>query len=505
MGSVAARAARLFDQFPAWGYMAVLAGLVLGLALMAYLWPVAVWSGFVEPYLWGPIVRDEGFNPYNTVLLLVVAALLLLWFLRLLRTYQEHIDLELVVAVVPFFLWGSLLRVLEDSDLFAPYAEDAAGLGVAPSSCLPALDGGVLRDCLGVLFVTPLLWFWAAALVFLLGRLGLVATHTSQRHGVRRGLGVYALSLVAFLALYVAWWASEPAHIRFVAHPLVAPASPTLAYAVVHVDARRHELVAWRRALLGYTLVPLALATYYVLVWLTGGRPGWTPTDPLRPWVVLPFLFAASLLTLGVALGARALARGRARAERPGRIALVLAYVVLLEGAAVFVGVAVWADAVEHGRTITTWLLGPVAAVAAVAVGTWILRHAAAGPIGGHPAAGLFASPLNLLVLFSQAADAFMTALAIDLFGAAEKHVLPRLLIERAGDTLPGLLGAYPAATVMLLYKVPLVLLLLWVLDRVVGETTPARADFVRLLKLGAAAVGLAPGVRDAVRLAMGV
>ncbi|HLE47690.1 MAG TPA: DUF63 family protein, partial [Candidatus Thermoplasmatota archaeon] len=125
---------------------------------------------------------------------------------------------------------------------------------------------------------------------------------------------------------------------------------------------------------------------------------------------------------------------------------------------------------------------------------------------GVHPGMVFFAYPVNLIMVYGQSADGLMTSVGIDLFGYEEKHLVPGRLITLLGDAgLPEPLGLYPTTLVMVPLKFLIVLAVVWLIDLGQHQETGMRQNLVGLVKLAIIMVGLSPGVRDAVRLAMGV
>jgi len=118
-----------------------------------------------------------------------------------------------------------------------------------------------------------------------------------------------------------------------------------------------------------------------------------------------------------------------------------------------------------------------------------------------RPAAIVFAAPLNLLLVFAQMSDATMTSLGIDVYGYEEKHVVPRTLIALAD----GWGIAWPATAVMMTFKMLISLGVIWAIDLYAKEDAVKYPNLTGVAKLAIIIVGLSPGVRDAVRLAMGV
>jgi uncharacterized membrane protein len=100
------------------------------------------------------------------------------------------------------------------------------------------------------------------------------------------------------------------------------------------------------------------------------------------------------------------------------------------------------------------------------------------------------ATTINSMVIFAQMTDATATFIAIDFFGYWEKHVLPRLAINLTGSGL-----------VMFLLKFMIFIPILYYLDKELRS----EGELNNFIKFALITIGLAPGVRDAVRLTFGV
>lgn len=94
----------------------------------------------------------------------------------------------------------------------------------------------------------------------------------------------------------------------------------------------------------------------------------------------------------------------------------------------------------------------------------------------------------NTGILVAHFLDATATVTALSLFGYLEQHVVPRLFFPIMG----------PFA--MFFLKVIVVLPVLWIVDRYAEE-----GDFKNFLKIVILILGLAPGMRDMIRLGVGV
>ncbi|MEM2900439.1 MAG: DUF63 family protein [Thermoplasmata archaeon] len=110
------------------------------------------------------------------------------------------------------------------------------------------------------------------------------------------------------------------------------------------------------------------------------------------------------------------------------------------------------------------------------------------------PYFSFFSSGINLLILFGQFLDASATYRALDFHSYGEKHVLPNFLIQVAGT-----------AAVMFPLKLIVVGLVLYLIDVEMKEDFKEYKTLIGLVKFAVLVLGFAPGVRDMMRLAMGV
>ncbi len=77
------------------------------------------WQYIYKYYISG-IVNDASYNPVDTVTYAIVLGICLFGVLKLLVKLKVEIDTRFIIAVTPYILAGSSLRVLEDSSLFLP-------------------------------------------------------------------------------------------------------------------------------------------------------------------------------------------------------------------------------------------------------------------------------------------------------------------------------------------------------------------------------------------------
>lgn len=105
-----------------------------------------------------------------------------------------------------------------------------------------------------------------------------------------------------------------------------------------------------------------------------------------------------------------------------------------------------------------------------------------------------FIVPVSILLFASHFLDGAATYRGIDVHGYSEKHVLPSFLIELTGTAL-----------VMLPLKFLVVTLAIYLLDVAYRKDLQEAPNLAWLVKVAIMVLGFAPGMRDMLRLAMGV
>ena len=129
------------------------------------------------------------------------------------------------------------------------------------------------------------------------------------------------------------------------------------------------------------------------------------------------------------------------------------------------------------------WVIAAVFALGtAITGGLLILRRSL-------PALGFLDSRLNLMIIYAHMLDAGSTYIGVDWFDYYEKHVVPTFLIDLAGT-----------AAIMFPLKLIILLPVLSMIDRSIEDRT-----LRNLTKLALITLGLAPAVRNTLRLALGV
>lgn len=114
-----------------------------------------LWQYIYKYYISG-IVNDTSYNPVDTVTYAILLGVSIFGVLRLLEKLDVDIDTRFIIAVTPYVLAGSVLRVIEDSNVFTPP--------------------------LRYLFVTPVIYFFMFAVTLTLLTLAVIL----QRKGIIR-------------------------------------------------------------------------------------------------------------------------------------------------------------------------------------------------------------------------------------------------------------------------------------------------------------------------------
>ena len=108
--------------------------------------------------------------------------------------------------------------------------------------------------------------------------------------------------------------------------------------------------------------------------------------------------------------------------------------------------------------------------------------------------AGIYLSMLNIFIAFAHFFDATSTYRGIEYYGYIEKHVLPSLLIDITGTAL-----------VMYVLKLLIVVGAIYILDVYLRDDLKDFKGVTVLIKFVLIVLGLSPGFRNMLRLAMGV
>ncbi|MGQ9582381.1 MAG: DUF63 family protein [Thermoplasmatota archaeon] len=371
----------------------------LALALGCILAPSVFWDGFVWPYLWGPTEADALDRPidsvtenYNAVSTLTYGALLAAALFLIFRAFQRRkVDVSpaYIRSLIPFVLFGTLSRALEDSLYFS---RPVAYLFIAPQ--IYALVGAVV--------VCASVWHrWL----------------TAERRRV---------------ALLV--WLLVPVHILLLVCGFSGPLLST----------------------------PPALAALATLLAAAG----------LTLWVLGRRSATLSLPTVLSVAGTQSLA---------GPLALALLWLA---------SPGAWGGGAAPSTHIAELAVVPLLAITA-ALALWLVLHMLSLR---QPRLAPMASGTSAAIILGHMLDAAATYRALDYFTYGEKHVLPSFLMEASGTGL-----------VMFPLKAAALVLILYLLEVEFRRELEREGPLRGLVRAAVLILGLAPGIRDTVRVVMGV
>jgi uncharacterized membrane protein len=111
-----------------------------------------------------------------------------------------------------------------------------------------------------------------------------------------------------------------------------------------------------------------------------------------------------------------------------------------------------------------------------------------------YPAVAPFAAAINLLLFFGHFLDASATFIAIDYYGYVEKHVLPTFMID-----------VFHTAAIMYLLKALIIIIVVYFMDILYKKDFQNNPILAGLVKIAILVLGLGPGLRDILRLGIGV
>lgn len=251
--------------------------------------------------------------------------------------------------------------------------------------------------------------------------------------------------------------------------------------------ARRGSGAAWRGCMAWIGWAFLGGVTIYVAAFVY-----------LKPW--LPYLADPSGPALLAACGFLALRWSSERSRRLHPHAIVFVVGMTFVGGAVLqvsplVTAGVWPDGMPPGPPSARAAPGELLVVPALAaLGCIVVALVVLALRRSVPLCAVAIRPRNMMLFLAHFLDAAATYRGLDVYGYGEKHVVPNLLIQLTGTAL-----------VMFPLKALVVGVVVWALD------IELRKDLARTPLLGTLArtailvLGLAPGLRDVLRLALGV
>ena len=434
---------------------------------------------------------------------LVLAVLLYGIYVGLFRKYNVVADSRFVLALLPWILLGPLARALEDANIF----------------CKPGTDCD--PNVFAFVFISPVIYIHIALYVIAFMLLGVFLER--RRHADARLLSAPIAGVLALgFALY-AFILSVYGHTFHALPPLwFVLLTNVLALGLFYSRAKEGN------ASLNLTLftlgLPWALGCIYLIGrWLLGYEGGiWVPAARDDPLFVEAGLFIAALAVIIAGLvffGARGLVRsgaeqawGRVASRLPEKLPGQLGWA----GAGALLLFLVISGAIPVAQGAAESVPAKEVVLPVLGIGGFLLIVAFALLHVGQEAAKapgvllIYAVGINVALVLGHMIDGIATWVALegtDLFGLptySEKHPFSDFLLRFGGGALKGF--GFPIA------KLLMVLVVVWVLDRETARAAPSgdaawsdERNLVGLVKMAIFVLGFAPGLRDLLRLSMGV
>lgn len=427
---------------------------------------------------------------------LVLATLLYGIYVGLFRRFQIIADGWFVAGLMPWILLGPTARVLEDTNVFCRF-----GSITASSQCEPGVFAYV--------FISPVIYLHIAVYVIAALLLG-VYIRSHAHDPPRRLTAIIGAVLLAGVIAYAYVGTQMPREFSALPPLWAIALVALLAGALFHWRARQGlATVNLTTFVLG---LPFAAGCLWLIgEWLAGDRwahPRWGGYEYLGGAFILVMaaLTAAVVFALSKWLGRSGVGAKWAQLAmrvpekrvltigKLGGIALALG--LLLSGILPAFNALVQ-DVPSREMLIPLLSLG--GALVLLVFGLLYAGHDEAK----HPGAVLlFTVGINVALIFAHAMDGLATWVAIsDPLGLGlaygEKHPFSEFLLKYWDGFL------FPFVKVMMVFVVA------WMLDRET-RNAPADASFdsrnmVGLVKMAIFVLGFAPGLRDVLRLTMGV
>ncbi len=454
---------RFHNDHPVWFWLGTVGLLAAILVAGSYLAPEVFLHDFLWKNFWGPTVTDaqqirsetrygitatEDYTLLSEIIYgLILAGALTSIYVHLFRKRGVEVDGRFIASMLPYILFGPLSRALEDASVFCQ----------ASTPTLSACDPGLFS----YVFISPFIYVLTAAAVII----HLLLAHHSRNLGETTRDRVVAGWLGVQAAGYVAIWAGFQDQFTVVVRPISFVALCVIAFGVYFIATRRYggrhrtwAVTAWG--------LPMALA----------------PTLLIARWALAdPWIQDASDLAR--------IAQKAAPLALPVVVALSL--IVILVLFAVRLGL----ERSDHRwATYFTWLN--------------------LGLIGGHMIDGF----ATFTAICSDATSRICqgaTWLGVETSGYGEKHPVSEIfltgfhvdwgipildpVVNALGSAIHAMDGfAFPAMKLLLVGAIVVLI------DRSAeqGDEDPT---LIGLVKMAVLILGLAPGTRDVVRVALGV
>lgn len=308
-----------YDENPGQFWIAATLGPVLAVLAGVLVAPQLVWTEFLWQYIWGPIVADSqggcvaqggvtacpGYTVFSYLVYGPILLLALFGIVEFLTRFDFEVDARFFGAMAPIIVFGSMVRVMEDTGLFEVPVQFA--------------------------MISPMIYFTLAALTIGSLALGLLAERVRRERGVPAALTVLAVAAVLLVLLHVATRAGLGAGSFATIPPTYLTVFAVgVGFGIVAVDTWRRDRVDPLVVAFAVGIVGLLTIVYLSAQWVLGDT--WSAAGIGRTFVtdVLPTALAGTVvITLAVTAAFWFLAR---RGVEGARIFVAAVPVAMLLG-----------------------------------------------------------------------------------------------------------------------------------------------------------------------------
>lgn len=392
--------------------------------------PKIFWDGFLWKYYISSLIKDEGYNPIDTITYGIILALSLFGIYKLLQTLKIEIDLKFFISILPFIILGSSTRALEDAELF--------------------------KVPLKYLFISPIIYILIGIAVILILIIGSFIENKAKKNK-KNGVVFFAASYFSLFGFYLAFFFLLNRNFSYMPNSIIVFAISLIIFIIIILYKQnfcnffykkeneknfdkekpssnflsKTEYISVKTVLFSFGMFFLTLSFYFIFLWLT-------QSSEINSWTEFYKTTTNNQINL-----------------KPNVFPLVLGLATL----STFIVFIAFKFLSKRKEFFLPFLFG-----------------------------------INLILFFAHFLDASATFVGIDFYNYTEKHVLPSFLI-----------GISNSAIIMYILKFLVVFFVVYLIDIKYKNELEKDKILTGLVKLCIFILGLGPGIRDMLRLGMGV
>jgi len=238
-----------------------------------------IWKNYIGPTIadavghnveHNGIVANENYTLLSEITYGIILVIALYLIYKLLKRLNINIDSRFCIALLPYILFGSVSRVLEDASFFK----------------LP----------ITYLFISPIIYFligFYTIFILVLGKY--MEKKYSEEKSFLKSLSPFILILVAINMTYVVLWVNKLSFFSYDLHPVVLCFSSVIALLVIYLKFVMERRVDSNYVLFSGGLLLILPSVYLVGLWLGGYR--WSFSHGTFLNVLLIVVFLSLLIT----------------------------------------------------------------------------------------------------------------------------------------------------------------------------------------------------------------